>query len=55
MLDVLSNDGIAVERKPAILKLVEEAGQRDLRDVDQYVDGLCEPRPTSEDGRQPAE
>jgi hypothetical protein len=55
MLDVLSNDGVAVERKPAVLKLVEESGQRDLRDVDQYVDVLREPRPTSEDGRQPAE
>lgn len=49
MPDELLDDRLAVERESTIHELIEQAGQGDLRNVEQNVDVLSETRPAAAD------
>ncbi|MFM8291692.1 MAG: hypothetical protein ACKOC4_08340 [Planctomycetia bacterium] len=55
MLHELADDRLRVERKAADEEIVEQAGQGDLRHVQQDIHVLREPRPSPEHRRQPTE
>jgi hypothetical protein len=55
LTDIRGDDHHRVEREAPLDQVVEQAGQVDLRDVDQEVDVLGGSLASSQGGRQPAD
>ena len=55
LLNELPNDGFTIERKTSVNKFIEQSGQRQLRDLQQNINILREPRPAAEHRGQATE